>query len=380
MTDFEIVAGWIFGSVPVDWPTAVSRHPRQVLEDELRPLLTRSPSYVLFSGGRDSSAVLACAVELARREGLPIPIPVTRVYPGRAASDEAQWQRRVLSHLKLDGWIRIEVTDELDILGPTAREGLLRHGVVFPATAFPQAFVFRQLASSPVFTGEGGDEVFGAQRITPLTALIRRRRPFSAELAAATLDALSWPARRYKRSLRSHAEDSSAAGRDWLRPHVRRRVAELRAAHAAESPLYWDAGVRALLRQRWLRIGLANLHAVAADSSVDLAHPLLAPKFVNAVAAWGGRWGPVGRTETMLRLFADVLPEDVLRRTSKARFNSAAIGDHSLSFAREWDGQGIDADSVDPEALRRRWLSDLPPPATMPLLQQAWLAGRPASG
>ena len=52
--------------------------PREAMERVLREALQRAPCIVAFSGGRDSSAVLALAVDLARREGLQEPLPVTR--------------------------------------------------------------------------------------------------------------------------------------------------------------------------------------------------------------------------------------------------------------------------------------------------------------
>ncbi len=298
---------------------------------------------------------------------------MTRVYPGDLAADETDWQQQVLAHIGLTEWMRIEIRDELDVVGPIAGQALARHGVVFPATAFPHAFVFDRIGGGAVLTGEGGDEVFGAQRITPVTALLRRRRPLSRELGAAVVDALSWRARRQRRAARA---DDPARARVWLRPPTRERVAALHAADALDAPLWWDAGVRAILRQRGLQTGLRNLRAVADASGVTLVHPLLEPAFVGAVAAWGGRFGPVGRTETMRRLFADVLPAGVLQRTSKARFNSAALNAHSLAFARDWNGTGVDPVLVDVEALRSNWLSEVPHPSTLPLLQSAWLANQ----
>jgi hypothetical protein len=47
--------------------------------------------------------------------------------------------------------------------------------------------------------------------------------------------------------------------------------------------------------------------------------------------------------------------------------------EHTRSFAREWDGSGVDTALVDPEALRENWLSKVPHLPTMNLLQQAWL-------
>jgi hypothetical protein len=63
--------------------------PRAALEAAVLPALRRSPCLVSFSGGRDSSAVLAVAASVARREGLPLPIPATNRFPGARLTDEA---------------------------------------------------------------------------------------------------------------------------------------------------------------------------------------------------------------------------------------------------------------------------------------------------
>ena len=55
--------------------------PRAALDQAILSGLQRAPCVVSFSGGRDSSLVLAAAVDAARRHGLPLPVPVTR--PGR---------------------------------------------------------------------------------------------------------------------------------------------------------------------------------------------------------------------------------------------------------------------------------------------------------
>ena len=91
----------------------------------MRPALVDGPCYVTFSGGRDSSAVLAAATALARREGHALPIPVTRVYPDLPDTDESDWQRAVVDHLGLTEWVRLELRDgESDLLGAAARDAL----------------------------------------------------------------------------------------------------------------------------------------------------------------------------------------------------------------------------------------------------------------
>jgi asparagine synthase (glutamine-hydrolysing) len=372
MTPFEIATGWLFGhGTALPLPREMQPHPRAVLDEILRPALQAERCHVLFSGGRDSSVVLACAIALARREGLPIPSPVTRVFPEDPATSEEDWQRQVLAHLDVSDWVRLEIHDELDVVGPIAQSGLIEHGVVFPSTAYPQAFTFQQLAGGNVLTGEGGDEVFGAQRITPVVALLRRRRRLSPDLVLASARALApAPIRR-----RAASREAVATGAyDWLVPAARADARALRAHDAGAEPLWWADGVRHLLRSRSREVGMANLAAVARGVGVQLLHPLMDPRFVASVAMWGGRLGPVGRTETMLRLFGDLLPEQVLRRVTKATFNATAVNRHSAEFIRGWNGDGLDTSLVDVDVLRAHWAEPAPLPATLSLLQQAWLS------
>lgn len=372
MTPFEVAAGWLFGvdSMPSNSHGA-DVSPQAVLADILLPVLQAGPCHVLFSGGRDSSVVLASAASIARREGLPMPVPVTRVFPGDPAASEEAWQRQVLEYLEISEWVRIEVHDELDVVGPLAQAGLQVHGVVYPPTAYPQAFTLGRLAGGVVLTGEGGDEVFGAQRVTPITALLRRRRRLSRELLLACAQALSVARVRRNAVIREALASDSY---DWLRPAARDKAVALRAADAAAEPLWWADGVRHLLRSRARQVGLANLAAVAREAGVRLLHPLMDVRFTEAVAKWGGRFGPVGRSEAMVRLFGDLLPEQVLRRVAKATFNATAVSTYSRDFLRNWDGAGLDPEVVDVDVLRARWAEAAPLPGTLPLLQQAWLS------
>ena len=104
--------------------------------------------------------------------------------------------------------------------------------------------------------------------------------------------------------------------------------------------------------------------------------PLLDPGFVGAFARAGGAGGWGGRTATMDALARDLLPAEVVGRTSKAYFNRVFFGEESRAFAAKWSGRGLDETLVDPEVLRREWLSEIPDFRTSMLLQSAWLADR----
>lgn len=174
---FEVATGWTYGLLPdVPMPPEVVA-PRQALDDVLRPALESGPCFVTFSGGRDSSAVLAAATDLARREGHAEPIPVTRVYPDIPETDEADWQRTVVDHLRLTNWVRLNFrAGESDLLGDAAKAGLRRRGLLWPPALHAHDVVFQEVGPGSLITGEGGDAVLGMQRVTPLV-LFRRRRP-----------------------------------------------------------------------------------------------------------------------------------------------------------------------------------------------------------
>lgn len=372
----EVASGWVYGSVPAP-PTTTSATPREALDDAIRPALVDGPCYVTFSGGRDSSAVLAAAVALARREGHDLPVPVTRVYPDLPDTDESGWQRLVVDHLGLSEWLRLELRHgESDLVGPVAREALATRGVLWPPALQTHDVVFEHLRGGSVLTGEGGDAVLGNRRSTPLAILRRRRRPDPAAVRYAAREALPRPARERlaRRMLRSGVQAR------WMRPAAFEQHVRLLAADVAAEPFGHGPATRAISRQRSFATVSHNYAAAAAEHDVRATDPLLDHRFVAALAQVGGRTGFPGRTATMHALFSDVLPREVLGRTTKASFNHAHAGRATREFARTWDGSGVDTDLVDVERLRSVWLSDQPTMATGVLLHSAWLASTgPAS-
>jgi asparagine synthase (glutamine-hydrolysing) len=174
----EVASGWVYGSVPATQRPDTNGRPRDALDDVIRPALVDGPCYVSFSGGRDSSAVLAAATALARREGHALPVPVTRLYPDLPDTDESAWQRAVVDHLGLTEWVRLELRNgESDLLGDAARDALASRGVLWPPALQAHGVMFEHLRGGSLLTGEGGDAVLGGRRITPMAALLRRRRP-----------------------------------------------------------------------------------------------------------------------------------------------------------------------------------------------------------
>ena len=95
--------------------------------------------------------------------------------------------------------------------------------------------------------------------------------------------------------------------------------------------------------------------------------------FLAALAEAGGWSGFAGRTAIMRHLFADILPEDVLSRASKARMNGPFWNEPSRAFIADWAGEG-DTELIDVSALRAEWSKSEPHACTSSLLQAAWLA------
>ncbi|PZF85491.1 asparagine synthase-related protein [Jiangella anatolica] len=376
LSAFELATSWVHGVRAVPAVPHVPVSPRVALEDAIRPALLRGPCFVSFSGGRDSSAVLAVATALARRDGLPDPVPVTEVYPGVADADESEWQRLVVGHLKLTEWVRLPVSGESDLLGDGARASLLRRGVVWPPPFHVKDPLFATVAGGSMLTGEGGDEVIGPRRVTPVNLLVRlRRRPRPILLAAVGSSLRPAVLRRAAVRRQMAADDQQP----WLRADVARAHRRLLAADEAAEPLAWGRSIWWVRHRRAVDAVLTNYAALGAEHDVRVGHPLLDERFLAALAGFGGRWGFAGRTDLMRVLFADLLPEAVLSRASKASFDRAYLGEPTREFARTWDGSGVDTTLVDPDVLRSAWLSDRPSTLSGTLLQQAWLSAQPVA-
>ena len=189
--------------------------PLEALESLLAPALARPPCVVAFSGGRDSSALLAVATSLAARHGLAKPIAGTLDYAGEQDADEREWQELVVRRLGVADWEKVTVGDGADLLGPVATDGLRRHGLLWPPAHHTILPLLRLASGGSLVTGDGGDEVFGGHRVTPLVRLLHGRLPRSrGEVAEGglALAPRSVRHRAYFRSLQAQL------ARSWLRP------------------------------------------------------------------------------------------------------------------------------------------------------------------
>jgi asparagine synthase (glutamine-hydrolysing) len=377
MSDLEIAAGWISGVLPPESEEpALERSitPREALEQVLLPSLSSSRCFVEFSGGRDSSLVLAVAARLAARETLPAPVAVTRRYSFEPDTDEREWQELVVRHLGVEDWARVETTpDDADVLGPPARKSLLQHGVLWPPLIHTAAPFQELVRGGTVLTGEGGDEWLGPQRSAVFRHMLNRRgrvsRPVLVHLAR-TL-APQWFRRR--RLLEHLTADDPLP---WLQPAAKAAVLESLARDQADQPLRYDRSLARLRRRRTWLMGVWNRSLLAAQREVRYLDPLQEPLFVAALQR-AGKWvGWTSRTGLLRALFADLLPDEVLSRETKADFSKAMLNEHSRAFIAEWGGQGIRPDLVSADRLRETWSQESIAPGTNLLLQTAWLASQ----
>jgi asparagine synthetase B (glutamine-hydrolysing) len=372
LTALEIHAGMVLD--PVTPPEAVlgppAGTPREVLETLLLEALAEGECHVMFSGGRDSSVMLAAATDVARRHGLPDPIPLTARFAAHPSTWETEWQERTIAHLGLREWNRFEVAGELDALGPIATGALERHGLYWPPNAHTMLLFAGRAGRGAVLTGGGGDELFspwGYRRI-PLDTL-RTLRPRRRVAKWAAWSALPLAARQ---ALLHRRRPPVAL--PWLQPAANARLAALERAERPSRT--WREELRRYLASRYLEVVQRTLRTFAADAGTRLVEPFYDLRLARAVAAIAPPGGFGDRGDALEALFSDLLPRDVLRRSTKATFTGALWGPRAGAFAAAWDGTGLDTTLVDPVALRRAWAAETPDGRTATMLQHLWLRGR----
>ena len=374
MSPMEIVLGWVDGWVdqppesPIDEPVP---DPRTALEHEILTALRRPPCGVSFSGGRDSSTILAIAVDLARREGLPAPIPITKVFPDAPETDESTWQELVIGHLDVEDWVRLTLHDELDLVGPLATSLLVRYGSVWPPLLHSDIPVLEVVRGGSLLTGEGGDEVLGvdAHRIAPITRLIRTPRAMRRRHVIAIAQAVA-PARWRARQQLNDPD----AGQRWLRPPAVELLRQILLEEERHRPLGFAASVRNVRLERSVVLAGANEQVLASEYDVSLSQPLTNPLLIEALARDGGWLGSGFRTTNFRRFVGDLLPDAALARTSKVDFDTTFMTHLTSEFADGWSGEGLDDELVDVDLLRDIWRSDERSGLSASLLQAAWLA------
>jgi asparagine synthetase B (glutamine-hydrolysing) len=373
LSPLEVASGLVFGhereSRGREHPSDPREAPVAALERAILPALLHSPCLVSFSGGRDSSAVLAVAAQLARREGLPLPIPATNRFSEVTASDESTWQERVVAHVGVQDWIKLDFADELDSVGPVARRVLRRHGLLWPFNTHFHLPLLEAARGGSLLTGVGGDEVLGDSRWE------RARSVLMGEVPPVPRDVLRVgfavsPRRVRSRVLRRRV----LAAFPWLRENARRAVTAAWAAEAAGEPMRWQARFRWWRGLRYIRVGMSSLALLAADEDVRIVHPLADAGFSAALGRLPPELRFPDRDGAMQLLFADVLPKEVLVRTTKASFDGAFFNRYSRGLIESWEGEAVNDELVDTAMLRTLWTSLEPDARSFTLLQAVWLA------
>ncbi|MSW52653.1 MAG: hypothetical protein F2817_17415 [Actinobacteria bacterium] len=380
LTDREIAYGFPIGmsdsSIQENSPPmrrGPSDHPIQVLDTILLNALTKSPCVITFSGGRDSSLLLARAAMVAKKHGLPGPVALTHRYPAEDVdAQETVWQHRVVDHLRLLDlpveWIINDVTTEFDILGKPLTDLLTMNGrPFFPPASGASLFDYQFAAGGSLVTGEFGDELFANSRS------YRFRRSIS-ELKYSGRTSMRRVVRPLFPSMRSIGAEEIAmlTGITWLTEDALHGLfASVK--QAADDDFGWKSEVRRKLKTRAVQVSLETRDRIAGLFDCIPVDPFLDFQFIDS---WFGHidYFGISRSQSMRLLSDGMLPDSVIDRESKAFFNRSRFGEDTKSFAAKWDGAGIESPDVDVSRLRDAWMQNLVTLQSAMLLQQAWLS------
>ena len=335
LTPLELAAGFPMPGAPVP-PSAPADpvEPLEALRVAVRRALERPPCLVSFSGGRDSSAILTLACEVARAEGLRQPVPATARFPASAEADESAWQEEVVCGLGLEDWHRVEAGAEFDCIGPVAASVLRSHGVLWPPNSHFHEPLLATAAGGALLTGIGGDELLGPSQWTRARSVLAGRARPELRDAARIAVALAPPAVRGAALRRVQQPELP-----WLRPAARGEVVGLLRSEAATEPFAWSRRFRWLAALRYVRLGTESLAVLARAHDVRLEHPFLDPAFVDSLAALSRRRRFDDRGTALDIVFGRRLP--VRARQDKAEFGSVLWGERSRALAAAWQGEGV---------------------------------------
>jgi asparagine synthetase B (glutamine-hydrolysing) len=373
LTPLELAAGSVWGEDPAFEPlpeASLAGDPVPALETVLLSALRQPPLLVSFSGGRDSSALLALATRVARREGLSLPVPTTLRFPGRPETEESDWQELLVRELRIPDWTKHVIEDDLlDVVGPVALGVLQRHGVLWPANVYVHMPLVADARGGTLVTGFDGDSLFGDwQWARAASVLFARARPTPFD-ALRVLHAVAPHAVQTRVAVRRHS-----VRRQWLRPEVDAAVRTAEASERVAEPFRWDRRIAWWARRRYLGVACESLRLIAEEAGARILHPFLDPVFLATFGKKGGRAGFASRTEATSVLFRDLLPPSLVARRHKAHLGSAFWGRYSAEFRERWQGSGVPHDLVDPDGLRREWAKDIPHMGSASLLQAACFA------
>lgn len=371
LTRLELITGWPAGvdqRAPDIEEVDPESDPVSALERALLPAVSKAPCYVAFSGGRDSSVLLALATRVARREGFDDPIPLTMRFRDVPEGEESAWQVDVVGHLKLENWKVVRQAGDIDLVGAEWRRCLAQNGLQWPSAAHGLLPLQRAARGGAFVHGDGGDQVLAGWSRAAITDAIARRRRFRLRDTRGLIRA--YAPTRARRAIETRRALTPAP---WLVPAARRVwAAHQGRAHAAE-PRTWPEFLRWTRRERATFLMLETLARQTGNAGAELFTPFWDAVFLRSLGLWGGRFGEGSRTRLMAALFADLLPEHILRRSTKAHFTRAFFNEPARRFAREWNGPVPEPAVVRHEPLKAAWLSELPPNTSAVLLQASWL-------
>lgn len=326
---------------------------------------------VAFSGGRDSSGLLALAVDVARSEGLDLPVPVTLRFPHAPLANEDRWQELVVGHLGLNDWVRLYYGDELDYVGPWAQRAMAEHGILWPANWYVHMPSLELAGPGSLVDGVDGDSIFEWGHLEAVEWLRLRQWP-SRRALANVKDMLRSRGQRRRRFL------ESGFNLPWLSAYAKAEATKLQAEDVASEPLWYNQRPAWYLGSRHAQMLQWATQLLAERTRTLVVRPFLDPLFLASWVKLTGRTGFAGRTAAMHHLFGDFLPSAALERRDKGMYWHY-WGSHSRALAATWSGEGVDPCYVDHQALRRAWQSDehpTPDHRSALLLQSVWLARR----
>lgn len=371
LSRLEVITGWTAGidpRAPDIFEAEPAADPVVALERALLPAVAATPCYVAFSGGRDSSVLLALATRVARREGLDDPIPLTMRFPDVPEGEETAWQLDVVRHLQLDDWKVVQQDADIDLIGEQWRSTVGDTGLQWPPSAHGLLPLQRAASGGTFVHGDGGDQVFAGWSRAAVADVVARRRRIRARDGRRLIRAYApAPARR---ALETRLAPTPAP---WLIPPARRAWALHQGREHAAEPRTWPEFLRWTRRERATFLMLQTLERQSRQAGTTLFTPFWDAAFLRSLGRWGGRLGKGRRTDLMLALFTGILPDHVLMRTTKAHFTRAFFNEPTRRFARSWNGPVPEPGVVMREPLRAAWLSDLPPNTSAVLLQASWL-------
>lgn len=373
LTPHEIAAGAVFGHDPGRTPdngalrdgmTAAAGSVLDRLADVLIPALGRPPCLVSFSGGMDSSFLLAAAARTARRLALPDPVPITWRFTRAPAADESDRQDAVVAAIGLGEHIVLAAGEDLDLLGPVATEFLTRFGLRSPANLFLHLPLIAAAAGGSLITGAGGDQVLVGHAASRPSARGLRR----AVVRAVPPRMLAPVVRRRDRLF------------PWLTPGAARRITTRYLAERRGRPASGLARMRYEATGRALALTAAGLSEMGRHFDTVVRNPFLD---VGVQAAFAGLLADrpgARRPELLTAASAGELPSVVTTRHPKARLHQVFIRSTTADFIRRPPDPAALPPGVDPAALHAFWSSSPGSTATGLLIQHLWLQQHPAPG